>query len=173
MSQNDNYKITKILEIKNEPSNNKSVLSISCTPGKNKNNVKKDVDKIKNSGYNIVLCLLTWEEMENMNMIDYPDYLKKSGILFLHMPVLDGYIPSIKEAKPVINKIVYNIVSGNNVLIHCRCGYGRAGTIASCILLHFNYSVKSSIELIRNRRKGAIQTLSQEKFIEIYQKSII
>lgn len=170
------YCITKILEINNDKSQKKSMLSISCTPGyvgklsdSSEDLVRDDVDIIYKNRYDIVLCLLTWEEMEKLNMMKYPKFLKDKGILFLHLPIFDGYIPSISEMKPVVNKLVHKLLSGNNILIHCRCGYGRAGTIAACILLHFNYTSINAIKLIRDRRDKAIQTKHQEQFISKYE----
>lgn len=162
------YSIIQILEMHN--TKNKANLSISCTPGKYKGSVITDINKIVAQNYNIVVCLLTWYELEQLHMLDYPEILQSKGITFLHLPVLDGNIPTMNEMNPVIKKLVYKLLIGKNILIHCRCGYGRAGTLAACILLHFNYDSNEAIALVRDRRHGAIQTKTQEIFINQYEK---
>ncbi len=165
------FSITKIVELDNTKTH--STLAISCVPGKpGKTNITEDVELVHKSGYNIVVCLLTWDEMEKMGMMQYPSELMNKGILFLHMPIFDGSVPHIREAKSLVNTLVQRLLLGNNVLIHCRCGYGRAGTIAACILLHFDYDAKHAIELVRSRRHGAIQTNIQEEFVRKYKNSI-
>jgi ADP-ribosyl-[dinitrogen reductase] hydrolase len=61
------------------------------------------------------------------------------------------------------------LLEGQNVIFHCRGGKGRAGTIAAIILADFGHEKKEAIDLVRERRKGAIETKVQEDFINSYQ----
>ena len=45
---------------------------------------------------------------------------------------------------------------------------GRAGTIAAILLIEFNYPKQEAIDLVRSRRKGAIESKVQEEFIFAY-----
>ena len=58
----------------------------------------------------------------------------------------------------------------NNIVIHCMGGKGRAGTIAAILLIDFGYDNKKAIEIVREKRKGAIETEEQEKFILNYNR---
>ena len=41
--------------------------------------------------------------------------------------------------------MIDEIDSGNNLLIHCRGGVGRAGTVAGCILGHYIFKSPESL----------------------------
>ena len=60
------------------------------------------------------------------------------------------------------------LIDGKNIVLHCRGGKGRAGTIAAILLVEFNYEKQEAIDLVRSRRKGAIESKIQEDFIFSY-----
>ena len=60
------------------------------------------------------------------------------------------------------------MIDGKNIVLHCRGGKGRAGTIAAILLVEFNYKKQEAIDLVRSKRKGAIESKVQENFIENY-----
>ena len=47
-------------------------------------------------------------------------------------------------------------------------GKGRSGTIAAFLLIEFGENHKQAIEIVREKRKGAIETKEQEDFILLY-----
>ena len=53
--------------------------------------------------------------------------------------------------------------SGRDVLVHCRGGLGRAGTIAARLLIDLGMEPATAIRQVRAVRPGAIETLEQEK----------
>jgi len=60
------------------------------------------------------------------------------------------------------------LLSGYNILVHCKCGLGRAGTTAACVLKTFGYNSHEAIDFVRSKRSKAIQTKKQEDFILNY-----
>jgi ADP-ribosyl-[dinitrogen reductase] hydrolase len=52
-----------------------------------------------------------------------------------------------------------------DVLVHCRGGLGRAGTIAARLLVELGMEPIKAIASVRAVRPGAIETTEQEKFI--------
>jgi ADP-ribosyl-[dinitrogen reductase] hydrolase len=52
-----------------------------------------------------------------------------------------------------------------DVLVHCRGGLGRAGTIAARLLVELGMEPIKTIASVRAVRPGAIETTEQEKFI--------
>ena len=68
----------------------------------------------------------------------------------------------------------FDISQGKFVLVHCRGGIGRAGTIASCMLKKMqNYTdYTQAIKFIRKKRdKRCVESRKQEDFIKLYFKS--
>ena len=55
--------------------------------------------------------------------------------------------------------------SGSDVLVHCRGGLGRAGTIAARLLVELGLEPAMAIASVRRVRPGAIETSDQEKFV--------
>eukprot|EP00002_Diphylleia_rotans_P006830 TRINITY_DN16256_c0_g1_i1.p1 TRINITY_DN16256_c0_g1~~TRINITY_DN16256_c0_g1_i1.p1 ORF type:complete len:258 (+),score=43.93 TRINITY_DN16256_c0_g1_i1:61-834(+) len=56
------------------------------------------------------------------------------------------------------------------ILVHCRGGLGRAGTVAACLLLriHSDASAQDAIRHVRLHRPGAIETQRQVDFISLF-----
>ena len=88
-----------------------------------------------------------------------------------HMPIADLGAPNqdFKYKWETTKVLLKNeLIDGKNIVLHCRGGKGRAGTIAAILLIEFNYEKKEAIDLVRSRRKGAIESKIQEDFIFSY-----
>ena len=88
-----------------------------------------------------------------------------------HMPIVDLGAPNqdFKYKWETTKVLLKNeLLEGQNVIFHCRGGKGRAGTIAAILLVDFGHEKKEAIDLVRERRKGAIETKAQEDFIAAY-----
>ena len=57
---------------------------------------------------------------------------------------------------------------GRRVVFHCMGGLGRAGTAACCCLVHAGVDARTALEHVRAARKGAVETATQERFIQSY-----
>jgi ADP-ribosyl-[dinitrogen reductase] hydrolase len=55
--------------------------------------------------------------------------------------------------------------NGLDVLLHCRGGLGRAGTIAARLLVELGVEPLTAIAKVREVRPGAIETRDQEQFV--------
>lgn len=152
-------------------------LSVAISPGKKDNRWNRDVDLdlkiIKDNGIKVIVCLLEWSEMRMLDIVDYPRKAEEAGFLFYHLPIRDCGVPSQNEISVLIPILVQHLVNGQHILIHCREGLGRAGTICACCLIRFGYDPKTAIEIIRKRRPRAIQTHKQEECIAQYCQRLI
>ena len=61
-----------------------------------------------------------------------------------------------------------DLIEGKNIILHCMGGKGRTGTIAAILLIEFGERYKEAIKIVREKRKGAIETKEQEEFIFSY-----
>ena len=94
------------------------------------------------------------------------------NLKWYHMPIADLGAPNqdFKYKWETTKVLLKNeLLEGQNVIFHCRGGKGRAGTIAAILLADFGHEKKEAIDLVRERRKGAIETKVQEDFINSYQ----
>lgn len=175
-SSQDRYKMVDVAHV-NVTNNQKSKLFISSAPGRKdrkwNRDLETDLTDIKSSKINIVVCLLEWSELRLLNILNYPKRAQEKGLLFYHLPVKDLTAPSSKELNVLIPILVKYLSEGNNILVHCRAGLGRAGVICACCLIHFGLSEEKAIGIVRTQRPGAIQSNEQEKCIKNYYNNLL
>lgn len=168
------YQVVDIAHIAIDPSDisKRGRLTISISPGKkdsrSNRNLKLDLEAIQASDIQIIICLLEWSEMQMLNISDYPRKAQEAGFIFYHLPIKDRRVPELKEIVTLVPIIVQHLADGENVLIHCKSGLGRAGTISACCLGHFGYNGVDAIDMVRKQRPGAIQTPKQEECVLNY-----
>lgn len=173
------YQITDIAHfyIKDINPNIKRRLCISMCPGKKdkrwNRDLELDINAIKLNDIQVIVCLLEWSEMRMLGIIDYPEKIQKQGIYFYHLPIRDRGTLYQKELCVSIPIIINHLIDGDNVLVHCRGGLGRAGTICACCLCHFGFDSEKAIEIVRKQRPKAIQTKKQEDSIAQYYESLM
>lgn len=170
-SQQSPYTIVDVVQL----TTSNGTLSISLCPGKKDQRWNRDLEAdlhvIKEKGINVIVCLIEWFELTLLDIVNYPQRVQEEGIFFYHLPIRDRRAPKQQDIIPLIPIIVNHLTLGHNVLVHCRGGLGRAGTICACCLKHFGFQAQKAIELVRERRPGAIQSKSQVDCILSYFQS--
>ena len=93
------------------------------------------------------------------------------NLKWIHMPIEDLSVPDYEfKQKWITTKILLktDLLKGNNIVLHCYGGKGRAGTIAAILLIEFGEINENAIKIVRKKRIGAIETKEQEQFILNY-----
>lgn len=120
-------------------------------------------------GADILVSLM--EEYE-YHRFEIPDIFTEDsigGIEILHFPIKDTRVP-LEEQSEKYEEMIQNIISHlkeeKNVVVHCRGGLGRTGTVAACVLVALgSHSADSAMEVVRETRRGTIEPGEQEEYV--------
>ena len=95
----------------------------------------------------------------------------KHNLKWMHMPIADLKVPNYEfkqkwsTSKTLLKK---ELLQGNNIVLHCKGGVGRSGTIAALILIEHGADHSKAIKHVRDKRHGAIENELQEQFVLNY-----
>lgn len=123
-----------------------------------------DLDTIAAWGAKLVLTLVEPAEMRELKVPLLGHEVKQRGIEWLHLPIADYSVPTQKfetQWQSDGRKIRAMLRNGEDVLVHCKGGLGRAGMIAARLLAELGMDPEEAIHAVRRVRKGAIETPSQ------------
>ena len=129
-----------------------------------------DLDAIERWGATAVVSLITDEELDALSVRGLPGAVRDRHMEWLHAPIPDGWPPGrdFEDAWTVVGEAMRDRLRlGFDVLIHCRGGLGRAGTIAAHLLVELGASPEEAIRRVRAARSPyAIETAAQEAHVE-------
>lgn len=151
-------------------------LGITFCPGKKGESVfgqpwardlDTDVAAICSWGAKHVVTLLESSEMDLLQVAALGRAMKAAGMAWHHLPIRDLEAPDDSSAWAALSKQLHQAFDvGENVLVHCRGGLGRAGTIAALLLIERGDSAEEAAERVRAVRPGAIETSVQISFLQ-------
>ncbi len=161
----------QIAEVRVKPSYGR--IGITFCPGKHdrfahtgawERDLSLDLDVIAAWGAKLVLTLLEPEELRMLKVPNLGEEVLSRGIDWRHLPIADFSIPGEAFEQQWVThgqQIRSLLRKGDDVLLHCKGGLGRAGMIAARLQVELGMDPKQSIRSVRQARKGAIETPSQ------------
>ena len=94
---------------------------------------------------------------------------RRAGLTWVHFPIPDMWVPSdVAATRRLVARMLGALEQGENVVVHCWGGLGRAGTIAACCLVAHGCEAKRAVALVRAARPGAVQSVQQELFVRTF-----
>lgn len=133
--------------------------------------MEADLERVRLWGAAHVVTLIEDFEFEMLQVRELGDTVASKNMDWHHLPIVDGQPPDERflNAWPaIVTSLVDALKSGQRILVHCRGGLGRAGTVASILLVELGVPPRDAIEQVRLARPGAIETEDQQRFIEAY-----
>ncbi len=130
--------------------------------------LSSDLDVIEKWGAKAVVTLVEAHELDSLNVPALGSQVRARGIAWLHLPIVDNWIPDAAfEAswKAEARGLHAILDRGGRVLVHCKGGLGRAGTIAARLLIERGSAAREAITAVRRVRLGAIENRTQENYL--------
>jgi len=88
------------------------------------------------------------------------EHFVKNGIEHLDIPFMDGGVPSAETVRIFMQFVDKINAKGGAVVVHCRGGIGRTGTLIGCYLMkHFHFTANEVIAYLRLVRPGSVSSL--------------
>ena len=154
------------------------VLGLTLCPGKVapsyagapwRRDLDLDLDRVRAWGAEVVVTLTEEAELRALSVPTLGEGVRARGMDWLHLPIVDGQAPgaTFERRWAVFGTILRaRLERGGRVLIHCRGGLGRAGTVAARLLVEFGAEPSAAIAAVRAARRGAIETRGQEAYLQ-------
>ena len=127
-----------------------------------------DLDTISAWGPAAIVTLIEDFEFAMLGVPELGRQIQSRGIDWHHLPIMDVSPPDARfeagwlRSGPVL---LAQLRAGGRVLVHCRGGLGRAGTVAARLLVELGTAPAEAVRLVRQKRPGAIETQQQKSYV--------
>jgi ADP-ribosylglycohydrolase/protein-tyrosine phosphatase len=154
-------------------------LGVTFCPGKKQSDalsgswdrdLEADLLAVKQWGAKHLVTLIEEHEFVQLQVEDLPERAALMGLRWHHLPIVDGQAPDRQFERlwqAVAPQLIRSLKDGAGVIVHCKGGLGRAGTVAARLLMSLDASLTPSeaIASVRAVRANAIETRAQENYL--------
>lgn len=123
--------------------------------------LETDVQAISTWGAKLVLTLVEPAELKQLKVPNLGQEIQNQGMAWRHLPIADYSIPNDDFEQQWLatgDEIRQLLRNGEDIVVHCKGGLGRAGMMAARLLVELGMDSKQAIRTVRHVRKGAIET---------------
>lgn len=119
------------------------------------------------SAVDAFLLLVEDHTLRQCRVSDIGEVMVAHGIDLIRHPIPDGGVPADRAAlRATLDGIRVRLAKGENVVVACRGGLGRTGTVVGCLLRDAGLDADAVMKLTRATRHGTIENDGQERFVE-------
>jgi protein-tyrosine phosphatase len=129
-----------------------------------------DLTAVRAWGATRLITLLEPHEFEELGIADISMKAADLGLYWHGLPITDGAAPDARFLGPwqaLSSVFTKELGEGGRIVVHCKGGLGRAGTVACLLLMDSGtaFDADDAMAKVRNVRPGAVETSQQEAFL--------
>jgi len=130
-----------------------------------------DLDAIVAWGATALVTLIEDHEFTLLRIPTLGPEAVARGLDWHHLPIPDTEAPgpAFERLWPGAGVVLRRRLSdGEKIVLHCRGGLGRTGTVAALLLIEFGQAPNTAISAVRAARRGTIENRTQEQYVRGY-----
>ena len=140
---------------------------ISWSGGWNRD-LEADISAIEVSGATTVVSLVEDTEMERLRVQGLGKAIIERSLNWIHLPFKDTTAPDeywVQDFDLVAPSIIASIMKGESIVVHCKGGLSRAGTVVALLLQELGIKMPTAVKMIREVRSVDCINQEQEEFL--------
>ncbi len=136
--------------------------------------LEDEVRSWQQSGLNMIVSLLTDDEITDLNLKQQAELCEAYGLKFLAFPIADRGVPSSQRAAiDFLRKLEKALADGVSLLIHCRQGVGRSALMAASLLVITGLDPDSAFQRVSTARGVSVpETTEQRKWVKDFAQDL-
>jgi predicted protein tyrosine phosphatase len=138
-----------------------------CTSSSRGDWLEDEVRAWQQSDLDLVVSLLTPEEVTELDLNKEEGCCRAYGIQFHAFPITDMGVPvSRKASVALIRQLDNALTEGKSIVVHCRQGIGRSGLVAACLLMASGEIPETAFQRISTARGCPVpETMEQREWV--------
>lgn len=125
--------------------------------------LKDEIRSWSQSGIDVVVSLLTRDEMKDLELNEEAELCRAHNISFISFSIEDLGVPASRsEALNLVSALERLLVEGHGIVIHCRGGIGRSGLLAASLLVSSGIEPEAAIGRVSDARGFSVPETAQQ-----------
>ena len=127
-----------------------------------------DMSAMMGWGASTLVSLMEDQEFLKFGVQNLGDMAEGAGLDWHCLPIRDEHVPDERFERLWTysgHVLRGKLALGERIVLHCRGGLGRTGTIAARLLIEFGLAPEEAMRRVRTARAGTVENRNQETYV--------